>query len=107
MENTYIDFLFEDEDSGEQFFVEINWKKCGSYKEARKKAIEIANENFDNAKIQPGWLPAYEAEMWGLDTYWKNRMKEEVLENSSFFIVTGIRPLRFNLGKSATFTENS
>lgn len=38
MENTYIDFLFEDEDSGEQFFVEINWKKCGSYKEARKKA---------------------------------------------------------------------
>ena len=51
------------------FFVEINWKECGSYKEARKKAIEIANENFDNAKIQPGWLPAYEAEAWGLDTY--------------------------------------
>lgn len=69
MENTYIDFLFEDMDSGEQFFVEINWKECGSYKEARKKAIEIANENFDNAEIQPGWLPAYEAEVWGLDTY--------------------------------------
>ena len=69
MENTYIDFLFEDEDSGEQFFVEIKLEANGSYKEARKKAIEIANENFDNAKIQPGWLSAYEAEMWGLDTY--------------------------------------
>ena len=107
MENTYIDFLFEDEDSGEQFFVEINLKECGSYKEARKKAIEIANENFDNAKIQPGWLPPYEADLLGLKKKKKNRMKEEVLENSSFFIVTGIRPLRFNLGKSTTFTENS
>lgn len=58
MKNTYIDFLFEDEDSGEQFFVEIKLEANGSYKEARKKAIEIANENFDNAKIQPGWLPA-------------------------------------------------
>ena len=46
MENTYIDFLFEDEDSGEQFFVEIKLEANGSYKEARKKAIEIANENF-------------------------------------------------------------
>lgn len=34
-------------------------------------------------------------------------MKEEVLENSSFFIVTGIRPFRFNLRKSILFTENS
>lgn len=38
MGNTYIDFLFEDEDSGEQFFVEIKLEECGSYKEARKKA---------------------------------------------------------------------
>lgn len=69
MENTYIDFLFEDLDSGEQFFVEIKLEANGSYEEARKKAIAIANENFDNAEIQPGWLPAYEAEVWGLDTY--------------------------------------
>ena len=34
-------------------------------------------------------------------------MKEEVLENSSSFAAMGIRPFRFNLGKSATFTENS
>lgn len=38
-------------------------------KRLEKKAIEIANENFDNAEIQPGWLPDYEAEAWGLDTY--------------------------------------
>lgn len=69
MENTYIDFLFEDMDSGEQFFVEIELEAYGSYEKARKKAIEIANENFDNAEIQPGWLPDYEAEAWGLDTY--------------------------------------
>ena len=69
MENTYIDFLFEDMDSGEQFFVEIELEAYGSYEEARKKAIEIANENFDNAEIQPGWLLDYEAEAWGLDTY--------------------------------------
>lgn len=69
MENTYIDFLFEDLDSGEQFFVEMNLAEYGSYEDAREKAIIIANENFDNAKIQPGWLPAYEAEVWGLDTY--------------------------------------
>ena len=67
MEKTYIDFLFEDQDSGEQFFVEV--ELTGSYEEARKKAIEIAKENFDNAEIQPGWLPDYEAEEWGLDTY--------------------------------------
>lgn len=67
MENTYIDFLFEDLDSGEQFFVEV--KVTDSYEEARKEAIRIANENFDNAEIQPGWLPDYEAEAWGLDTY--------------------------------------
>lgn len=40
MENTYIDFLFEDEDSGEQFFVEIKLEANGSYKEARKKLLK-------------------------------------------------------------------
>lgn len=57
MRNTYIDFLFEDMDSGEQFFVEIELEAYGSYEEARKKAIEIANENFDNAEIQPVGYP--------------------------------------------------
>lgn len=69
MGNTYIDFLFEDADSGEQFFVEIELEAYGSYEEARKKAEEIAKENFVNAEIQPGWLSDYEAEAWGLDTY--------------------------------------
>lgn len=40
MENTYIDFLFEDMDSGEQFFVEIELEAYGSYEEARKKLLK-------------------------------------------------------------------
>lgn len=40
MENTYIDFLFEDEDSGEQFFVEVKLEECGSYKEAQKRLLK-------------------------------------------------------------------
>ena len=64
----YIDYLFEDTESGEQFFVEICKTENMTKKECLKKAIDIANENFDD--------PAYicevspeEAETYGYDTY--------------------------------------
>ncbi len=53
------DFLFEDEETGEEFFVE-----CETIIEAR----EIAEQNFERPRYCGKYTPE-EAEWWGLDTY--------------------------------------
>ena len=64
----YIDYLFEDVESGEQFFVEICKTENMTKEECFEKAVKIANENFDNptyiCKVSPE-----EAETYGYDTY--------------------------------------
>lgn len=53
------DYLFEDEDSGEEFFVECVTKD---------EAIAIARDNFAAPKYICRYTQA-EAEWYGLDTY--------------------------------------
>lgn len=40
MKNTYIDFLFEDEDSGEQFLWKLNWKNAAAIKRLEKRLLK-------------------------------------------------------------------
>lgn len=55
------DFLFEDRETGEEFFVE-----CDS----KREAFQIAWENFGEGNVEyKGRFTVEEAEMWGLDTY--------------------------------------
>lgn len=55
------DFLFEDRETGEEFFVE-----CKSAREA----WQIAWENFGEGNVEfKGRYTVEEAEAWGLDTY--------------------------------------
>lgn len=59
--NTYREWLFEDEESGEMFLVEtINSNK--------NDAIAIANEYFDTPRFI-NEVSDFEAEMLGYDTY--------------------------------------
>ena len=44
----YIDYLFEDAESGEQFFVEIYKTEHKTEEECFAKALKIANENFND-----------------------------------------------------------
>lgn len=64
----YIDYLFEDAESGERFFVEICKTKDMTDGECFARALNIANENFDDptfiCKVSPE-----EAEAYGYDTY--------------------------------------
>ena len=59
----YIDFLFEDTETSEEFLVEIE-----NTTNARKEAIEIARENFENP-ILIRRVSVEEAEQMGIDTY--------------------------------------
>ena len=67
----YIDFLFTDEETGEDFFVELSYDpeaQPNAIKDLYPKAQEIAKENFE----QPRFLGVYsqeDAERLGLDTY--------------------------------------
>ena len=64
----YIDYLFEDEESGEKFFVEICKTKNMTNDECFVKALNIANENF-NEPIFICEVSPEEAETYGYDTY--------------------------------------
>ena len=63
----YIDFLFEDLESGEMFFVEL--KTDGkTAKELKREAIKIAEDNFI-APVSRGIYDPDSAERLGYDTY--------------------------------------
>ena len=68
----YLDFWFADEESGEEFFVELDCEKGTPRKEAiamlKPKAMEIATDNFENPRLIDV-ISDTEAEMIGLDTY--------------------------------------
>lgn len=68
----YMDFWFVDEESGEEFFVELDCEKGTPRKEAiamlKPKAMEIARDNFEAPKLIDV-ISDTEAEMMGLDTY--------------------------------------
>ena len=67
----YIDFLFTDEETGEDFFVKLSYNpetQPNAIKDLYPKAKEIAKENFE----QPKFLGVYskeDADILGLDTY--------------------------------------
>lgn len=63
MTTEWIDYLFEDLDSGEQFFVEVK-----KHANSRKEAVNIAKQYFVLPKCL-GTVDAETAEAWGLDTY--------------------------------------
>lgn len=68
MDKKYIDYLFEDEESGELFFVEIVKDCSKSYTDCYNEAWEIAEENFENPKFIKKVSPEI-AETYGYDTY--------------------------------------
>ena len=68
MDKEYLDYLFEDEESGELFFVEIVKDDSKTYNDCLKEAIKIAKENFDNPQFIKKVSPEL-AETYGYDTY--------------------------------------
>jgi len=68
MDKKYLDYLFEDEDSGELFFVEIVKTGSKSYTDCFNEAWDIALENFDTPKFIKKVAPEI-AETYGYDTY--------------------------------------
>lgn len=68
MDKEYLDYLFEDEDSGEMFFVEITKTASKSYNDCLKEAIKIAKENFETPQFIKRVSPEV-AETYGYDTY--------------------------------------
>lgn len=67
MARQWIDFLFSDEEAGEDFLVELEMD--GSpMSDLLTEAQQIADDNFDSAVFQEV-VSAEDAEMMGLDTY--------------------------------------
>lgn len=64
----YIDYLFEDGESDEKFFIEICKTKNMTYDECFARALNIANENFNEPAFICEVSPE-EAETYGYDTY--------------------------------------
>ena len=64
----YIDYLFEDQESGEMFFVEIEKTENKSYSTCFDEAWAIAEENFDDPVFIEEVSPEV-AETYGYDTY--------------------------------------
>lgn len=64
----YIDYLFEDAESGEKFFVEICKNENVTEGEYFARALNIANENF-NEPVYICEVSPEEAETYGYDTY--------------------------------------
>lgn len=64
----YIDYLFEDQESGEMFFVEIEKTENKSYSTCFDEAWKIAEENFDDPVFIEEVSPEV-AETYGYDTY--------------------------------------
>lgn len=64
----YIDYLFTDNESGEDFLVEIKKTDDKSYTDCWNEAWKIAEENFDDPEFIEKVDPVT-AEILGLDTY--------------------------------------
>lgn len=64
----YIDYLFKDVESGEQFFVEVCKTERMTEGECFGRAVNIANENFNDPTFIREVSPE-EAEAYGYDTY--------------------------------------
>ena len=68
----YMDFWFVDDESGEEFFVELSCEKGTPRKEAiallLPQAMETAKDNFAEPKLLDV-ISDTEAEAMGLDTY--------------------------------------
>lgn len=64
----YIDYLFEDQVSGELFFVEIEKTLNKSYTDCYNEAWDIATANFDDPVFIEEVDPIV-AETYGYDTY--------------------------------------
>lgn len=64
----YKNYLFEDEESGEEFVVEIRCTEEMTESHCSALALQRANEYFNNPTCL-GKINGYEAEMLGLDTY--------------------------------------
>ena len=62
----YIDFLFNDAETGEDFFVEVRNNFC--YEECLAEAKKIAKENFE-APYLVDVFSQEEADFLGYDTY--------------------------------------
>lgn len=67
MARQWIDFLFSDEETGEDFLVELEMDGS-SMDELLAEAQRIADDNFDSAVFQEV-VSAEDGEMMGLDTY--------------------------------------
>lgn len=68
MDKKYIDYLFEDLDSGELFFVEVVKDSSKSYTACYNEAWAVAEANFDTPKLIQTMSPEL-AETYGYDTY--------------------------------------
>lgn len=68
MDKKYIDYLFEDQESGELFFVEICKTAGKSYTDCYREAWAIAEENFERPELIETVSPEV-AERYGYDTY--------------------------------------
>jgi hypothetical protein len=68
----YMDFWFVDDESGEEFFVELACEKGTPRKEAiamlMPQAMEIATDNFEDPRLIDV-ISDEEAERLGFDTY--------------------------------------
>ena len=68
----YMDFWFVDDESGEEFFVELSCEKGTPHKEAiamlLPQAMEIATDNFEDPRLIDV-ISDEEAERLGFDTY--------------------------------------
>ena len=68
MNKEYLNYLFEDEESGEPFFVEITKTSNMTYGECFIRALKIAHENFNKPTFIEEVTPEI-AEIYGYDTY--------------------------------------
>lgn len=67
MARQWIDFLFSDEETGEDFLVELEMDGS-SMDDLLEEAQRIADDNFESAVFQEV-ISAEDGEMMGLDTY--------------------------------------
>ena len=63
----WADCLFEDEDTGEQFFVELR-KANETLEQFIDRCMKVAKDNFDDVEFIE-FYTARDAEMMGYDTY--------------------------------------
>lgn len=66
--NQYIDFLFRDNETEEEFFVEVQWTEYDTWTDLVAMATRIAEENFEDATLLDHMSPE-QASYYGYDTY--------------------------------------